>query len=75
LGLFQFVRRLGYQIVHADCAFKRDQLVALDPSAPIRRKGAEFLLLQDDIASVAYWYQDSAGGKVPAVAIAGLPAD
>jgi hypothetical protein len=29
------------------------------------RKGAEFLPLQDDIASVAYWYQTLPAGKFP----------
>jgi Protein of unknown function (DUF2961) len=68
-GLYASQQRFGMYRWHiADpIRFKRDLRVTIqalgwtgDP-----RKGAEFLPLQDDIASVAYWYQTIPAAKFP----------
>jgi D-arabinan exo alpha-(1,3)/(1,5)-arabinofuranosidase (non-reducing end) len=68
-GLYASQQRFGMYRWHiADpIRFKRDLCVTIqalgwtgDP-----RKGAEFLPLQDDIASVAYWYQTLPAAKFP----------
>ncbi len=68
-GLYASQQRFGMYRWHiADpIRFKRDLRVTIqalgwtgDP-----RKGAEFLPLQDDIASVAYWYQTLPAAKFP----------
>ena len=68
-GLYASQQRFGMYRWHiADpIRFTRDLRVTIqalgwtgDP-----RKGAEFLPLQDDIASVAYWYQTIPAAKFP----------
>jgi hypothetical protein len=70
-GLYASQQRFGMYRWHiADpIRFTRDLRVTIqalgwtgDP-----RKGAEFLPLQDDIASVAYWYQSLPAAKFPAL--------
>jgi hypothetical protein len=70
-GLYQSQTRFGMYRWHiADpIRFKRDLRVTIqalgwrgDP-----RRGAEFLPLQDDIASVAYWYQTLPAAPFPAL--------
>jgi hypothetical protein len=70
-GLYQSQQRFGMYRWHImdPIRFKRDLRVTIqalgwrgDP-----RKGARFLQLQDDIASVAYWYQTLPAAPFPAL--------
>ena len=68
-GLYASQQRFGMYRWHiADpIRFKRDLRVTIQALgwAGDPRKGAEFLPLQDDIASVAYWYQTMPAAKFP----------
>jgi hypothetical protein len=68
-GLYASQQRFGMYRWHiADpIRFKRDLRVTIQALGWLGdpRKGAEYLPLQDDIASVAYWYQTIPAGKFP----------
>ena len=68
-GLYASQQRFGMYRWHiADpIRFKRDLRVTIQALgwAGDPRQGAEFLPLQDDIASVAYWYQTIPAAKFP----------
>jgi hypothetical protein len=68
-GLYASQQRFGMYRWHiADpIRFKRDLRVTIQALgwAGDPRQGAEFLPLQDDIASVAYWYQTLPAAKFP----------
>jgi hypothetical protein len=68
-GLYASQQRFGMYRWHiADpIRFKRDLRVTIQALGWLGdpRKGAEYLPLQDDIASVAYWYQTLPAAKFP----------
>jgi hypothetical protein len=68
-GMYASQQRFGMYRWHvADpVRFKHDLRVTIQALgwAGDPRKGAEFLPLQDDIASVAYWYQTMPAAKFP----------